>query len=132
MSSTASATGPPMSRRVWMQVAAVVQARERVALGLVAQQLHLDPRALEPELQLGQLAHRGALDLDAALQHVVGLLGAAGLAQGGSDRAQDHAARLRHAVAEPLERVLAGGEHVVDRCSAVSTWTLTSTAMPSR
>ena len=91
-----------------------MQPGQRVALGLVAQQLHLDPGALEAELELGQLAHRGALDLDAAQQHVVGVLGPAGVAQRGRDRPEDHAARLRHAVAEPLQRLLARGEHVVD------------------
>ena len=92
-----------------------MQAGERVPVGLLAQLLRLAAGggglhlgALEAELELGELAHRLALELGASQERVVGLLGAAGVAQGGRDGAEDHRARLRDTVAEPVDRSLPG------------------------
>ena len=71
-------------------------------------------RAIEPALQRGELLEGGPLDLDALREDAVGLAVAAGLVERGGDRAEDHAARLRDALAEPRDRTLPGALGLVE------------------
>ena len=81
---------------------------------LAARRACLQHRAFEAALQARELLERAALDLGAGGEHAVGLLGPAGLAQGGGDGREDHAARLRHALAEPVDGAPAGALRLVE------------------